>query len=330
MYFIGIDVSKDRLDGISCDDNGVFNKDAFQIANSPKAIEKFLAKYASRGYTPKNTWVCFEHTGSYSLLLSCLLEQAGYRFSMLPPLEVKRSLGITRGKDDRIDAKRLAEYGVTKKSKLKATVLPSKKIQKIKEMLSLRKQLVKTRTGFINSAKDHRIYEQVLEDNEVSSICEGLIEDLDERIEQVDGRIKELLYSDENLKKNYVLLKSVKGIGAQIATQLITHTQNFTCFDNPRKFLCYTGLAPFPNQSGTKQGRTKTSSLRHRYLRSLLQSGVCSAIRHDPELRRYYKRKTAEGKKDFVVKNAVGCKLIYRAFAVVRRQQEFVQHGLAN
>lgn len=53
--------------------------------------------------------ICFEHIGLYSLPLALYLEKQGIPFAMLSALEIKRSMGITRGKNDIIDSKRIAE-----------------------------------------------------------------------------------------------------------------------------------------------------------------------------------------------------------------------------
>ncbi len=43
-----------------------------------------------------------------------------------------------------------------------------------------------------------------------------------------------------------------------------------------------------------------------------------SAKKFDPQMKAYYERKVSEGKK-MVVLNAVRCKIISRAFAVIKR-----------
>lgn len=61
----------------------------------------------------------------------------------------------------------------------------------------------------------------------------------------------DLLKNDTNLKKNYDLLLSVKCVGSVNAIAMIIHTNNFESFENARKYVCYVGVAPFCNTSGT-------------------------------------------------------------------------------
>lgn len=327
MYFIGIDVSKDRLDYVACDENVDFQIDVSQTKNDKKGISGMLKELKRQGINAENAWFCFEHTGHYSLLLSCLLDEEAYRFSMLPPVEVKKSLGLIRGKNDRVDAQRLAEYGATKKHKLKVTKLPSKKLQQLKQLLALRKQLVKSKSSYTNSGKTHQTVDKVVEVSKVVAITDKFVEDYKKAIKEVEREMKRIIKSDKKLRINYDLVTSVKGIGHVIATALLVHTQNFKSFGDPRKFLCYAGMAPFANSSGLWEGVARTSNFRHKYLKSLFSSGVNSAIQHDPELQAYYYRKLKEGKSKGKVINAVSCKLVYRAFAVIRRGTPFVQHG---
>lgn len=288
-----------------------------------------LKNLKGRGFTKQNTWICFEHTGHYSMLLCSLLAADGYTFSMLPPIEVKKSLGLVRGKNDKVDAQRLAEYGATKKHKLKPSKLPAKNLLKIEQLFSLRRQLVKQWTSLTNNLKAQKGMQDVVDNDFGISTTEHLITTLKTSIQDVENQILKIIKSDKELKKSYNLLTSIKGVGTILAFVLLTHTQNFETFDDPRKFICYAGMAPFTNSSGQHTGKARTSWYRHKYLKSLFFNGSRSAIQHDPQLRKYYNDKLQEGKNKLGVLNAVSCKLVYRAFAVMRREQPYVIHGQA-
>ncbi|REC59018.1 IS110 family transposase, partial [Chryseobacterium pennae] len=53
---------------------------------------------------------CFENTGNYGLLLASLLEERQLLYYQVPALEIKLSQGIQRGKNDKVDAWRIARY----------------------------------------------------------------------------------------------------------------------------------------------------------------------------------------------------------------------------
>jgi transposase len=103
LRFIGIDVSKDTLD------IGIYSEEekSTVIKNNKKAILKYFNTLLSN----KNvSHVCIENTGKYSWVLMELLPELDCYFYVVNPLHLKRSLGLIRGKNDKIDAIRIAEF----------------------------------------------------------------------------------------------------------------------------------------------------------------------------------------------------------------------------
>ena len=84
---------------------------------------------------------CMEHTGTYGLLFYGWLAQQGILFCVESGLHIKRSLGMTRGKNDAVDAERIADYALTHKAKLKPYEMPSPLLVKIKQLLTYREQM---------------------------------------------------------------------------------------------------------------------------------------------------------------------------------------------
>ena len=161
----------------------------------------------------------------------------------------------------------------------------------------------------------------------LKNISDDIIDQIDEcesRIEGIEEQIKDLIKSDETMKKNFDLATSVKGVGLVIAAFMLVTTNNFTGFENGRKYACYSGIAPFENTSGKYKGKTKVSHLANKRMKTLLSNGANSARQWDPELRVYYDRKIQEGKEHNLVINSIKCKLVNRVFAVVKRQTPYV------
>ena len=78
-----------------------------------------------------------------------------------------------------------------------------------------------------------------------------------------------IIKQNDELKNNFQKITSVIGVGEITAIKCILETDNFTKFNNPRKFSCHCGLAPFKYQSGSSiRGKTKTSSLCNKSLKS--------------------------------------------------------------
>jgi len=324
-WFVGIDISKDKIDAALVNEmdpkrfiNGTFSNDLKGF----EAMEEWLSKLKVK---VTECLFCMEHTGNYGLLLFAWLSQQNADFCVEPGLQIKRTIGMTRGKDDKVDARRIAIYALEKKSKLKQYHLPSENLIRIKQLLTYRDQLVRLRTSLKNSLKSHRQYEQISSMSFVTSDIQKQIVHLNESIEQTEKQMKEVIKSESELKQNFKLTTSVKGIGLVIGAFMLVSTNNFTGFDNGRKYACYSGIAPFPNESGSSiKGKTQVNHLANKKIKTLLSNGANSAISHDPELKSYYQRKRKEGKEHKVVVNAISCKLVNRIFAVVKRQTPFV------
>ncbi|WP_228811962.1 IS110 family transposase, partial [Nocardia otitidiscaviarum] len=69
---------------------------------------------------------CFENTGNYGLLLARMLEDQQISYYQVPALEIKLSQGIQRGKNDQLDARRIARYAKMYCADLKPSILPEK------------------------------------------------------------------------------------------------------------------------------------------------------------------------------------------------------------
>ena len=323
-YFIGIDISKDHLDValLKAGDLDVF-KDK-KVDNSFKGFDEIQKWLLKQRVKLDDCLFCMEHTGTYGLLLFAWLSQLDIHFCVEPGLKIKRSLGMTRGKNDKVDARRIADYACTNRAKLIPFQMPSNLLLQIKQFLTYRDQQTKIKVSLKNSLKSHDQYQRISGVQGISDEIQQQIEECDQRIDRIDVQIIDLIWTDENLKKNFDLATSVKGIGLVIAAFMLVTTNNFTSFENGRKYACYTGIAPFENSSGTYRGKTRVSHLANKRVKVLLTSGANSALKWDPELRAYYARKIEEGKEHKLVMNSIRCKMVNRVFAVIKRETPYV------
>jgi transposase len=318
---IGIDVSKNTLD--AC----IHSMQIFtRLPNTKKGYSKLFSWVAkSTGCSLEKALFCFEHTGMYSYALACYMSENQANYIMVPGLEIKRSLGIQRGKNDQIDANKIAQYAYHRREEVSLYQLPEKSMNKIRQLLSLREKLVKQRAGYEATLKDLSDFIDCSENRLLFSIPRKLIKELNRHIESTEKEIDSVLEENPDIMNNYRLITSITGIGRQTALQLIVVTNNFLSFNDHRKLASYAGVAPFPYTSGTSiKGRTKVSSLANMRLKSLLSACAISAIRHDPEMKVYYNRRTEIGKHKMNSINAVRNKLLARVFAVIKRGTPYV------
>lgn len=152
---------------------------------------------------------------------------------------------------------------------------------------------------------------------------------LDKDLKSVEANIIGIVNEDENLRRLYLIITSVVGIGFVTAVNLLIHTGGFTQFRDARKLACYCGVAPFEYSSGTSiRGKTRVHFMANKKLKCNLHMASLTAIKLDTDLRAYYERKVAEGKPKMSVLNAVKCKLLARVVAVVNKGEIYVNNRI--
>lgn len=319
--FIGIDISKKTLD---VHIYSTKTSEVFENGNS--GFKKLVKWFEASTHSLANEAVfIFEHTGLYSRNLSLFLESENIPFVIVPGLEIKRSMGLTRGKEDKIDAKRIAIYGFRLRDELEPVKLPSKQLAKLKILLGLRDRLIKQKSGYLANLKESKAF-MVRKENEVFfKVQETLIKTLSKEIKIIEATIKDLINADESLKRNFNLLVSIKGVGPQTAAHMIAYTDNFSKFKTWRKFASYSGIAPFPHSSGTSiRGKNKVSHLANKKMKTLFDLCAKTAIQYNQEMKQFYNRRIEQGKNKMSTINIIRNKLLARMFAVIERKTPYV------
>ena len=159
----------------------------------------------------------------------------------------------------------------------------------------------------------------------LAGVNHEVLQQLKAALKKIDDQIRKTIMQNNDFKHSYNLLNSIPGIGIQTITYLLIVTRNFTLFNHPKKLACYCGVAPFPYQSGTSiKGKNKVHHFANKKLKSLLQMCAMNAKRYDFEIGHYFHKKIEEGKNKMLVYNNIRNKLLKRVFAVIKRQQPYV------
>ncbi len=318
---VGIDISKKTIDVFihTLHLSGVFE-------NAQKGFVAMYKWYRDNCNLPEEEVLfAFEHTGLYSEGLSDFLSKKEVLFIVVSGLEIKRSLGMARGKSDSKDAVSIAKYAFRRREELEPSQLPSQNIRSLRKLLSLRDRMVRQRAGYKASVKEQKGILKHKEDKVLIQIQQKIISELDKHILNIEKELGLIISGDFNLDKIYGLITSIKGVGKQTALFLIAYTDGFTKFKKARKFASYCGTAPFPNQSGTSiRGRTKVSHLANKKIKSLLDMCAKSAIQSSGEMKTYYEKRVEMGKNKMSTINIIRNKLLARIFAVVNRGTPYV------
>jgi transposase len=184
---------------------------------------------------------------------------------------------------------------------------------------------VSQRAGFKASIGEGKRAIEKKEDPLFFKVQEAMIKSFDQQIDVLDKELLNVVQNHPELKTQFDLIVSIKGVGTQTALYMIAVTHAFQKFPNARKFACYAGIAPFPYQSGTSiRGKTKVSHLANKKMKALLSNITGSAIQHNTEMRLYYQKRIEEGKNKMSTQNIIRNKLVARIFAVVERGTPYV------
>jgi|RhiMetdeSRZDD1v2_1073273.scaffolds.fasta_scaffold594576_1 transposase len=274
--------------------------------------------------------ILMEHTGGYSFKFEKYLSRKNIDYCKIPALQIKRSLGVIRGKNDKIDAQRIAEYGWLRKEQLKADQPCSESMERLKFLLNSRDNLVKNRSGLICRLKEIKSTTSLSSGDFLIQSHNRIIKCLSAEIKVYEQKILKEINSDTQLKKTYELIRTVKGVGLIVAAFIIAKTNNFTRFRDARKFNCYAGLAPFKYESGSSiKGKSRVSHLADKTIKTLLNLAAWCAIRYDEELKQYYQKRVSEGMKKMSCINIIRSKMVSRIFAVAKRQTPYINLTVA-
>src|SRR6185503_8317631 len=271
----------------------------------------FVKAFKSKGGKLSNALFCMEHTGIYNnpLLNYCTKQKVAVWLESA--IHIKKSSGLQRGKNDRVDAFRIAIFAYKNREEVKFWEPKRYVIQRLKYLLG-------TRSRTMNALKQLSVpleEEKEFTDSRITKGClnSSSTKALKTELKNIEREIKLIIKGDNELKRIYDQVISVEGIGMITATSIIITTNEFKDITEAKKFACYAGVAPFEHRSGSSvRGKTRVSKMANKTVKTLLHMAALSAIKIGGELKDYFLRKVAEGKNKMSVINAVRNKLIQR------------------
>jgi transposase len=331
---VGIDISKEKIDASAIDVRegqiGLVKLGYQVFENRPMGFRRMIvwAKRLIKGTRHEDVLFCCETTGGYDRALCDYVYAKGLDIWRESALQIKRSMGVRKGKDDKADSLMIAEYAMRHMDKAVFYETPSEAVRELKTLFLYRYKLVQEKTE-----KTVRMKEMEATAAKSKSMT-FILRDARKSIKAIDKSIKECerqilqIYSDnENLKKNYDHINSVSGIGIVNATAFIAYTNNFANFTTANKIASYWNCASFRERSGTsvdKKAYVKcySSSLLKAYLTQAAECTVKNhGIYHD-----YYLRLNAAGKPYGVIINNVRNKLIHMVFSLVNNDMDYEEN----
>lgn len=322
-YFWGVDVSKGWLDVAVHDGTG--RRSSFRVGNKPKDILQGILEHAKRhDMDLAESVLCLEHTGLYGEHLLRVLHEQKVRTYVVPAMQIKKSMGVVRGKTDKLDADRIAGFIRLHYQGLRLWEQPSEVLQRLKLLEGQRARLVQDKVRWTSFIKELGLFHPTDVSGPVLGSSAKMVEILDEQIRSIEAELARLIAQDSELARCKERASSVPGVGPVLSTRFIVATLAFTKFNNPRQIACFAGTAPYPHESGSSiKGRSRVSHLADKSLKTLLHLAAMRAVQIKGELQDYYKRKVAQGKNPMSVLNAVRSKIIHRVFAAVDQDRDY-------
>ena len=321
-FFIGVDVSKLTLD-VSV--RGT--KDHIRIANNAEGLKQLISWLKSLKIALCKCWFVMEYTGGYEYRLIQFCQSRQITFSRVPGLQIKKSLGMQRGKNDKIDARRIAEYGYEKREKLKESQVCNAAIARLKQLLTQRRAFVKDKKAHEHRMKELLAMEDFKGNDPIIKHYKQAVDFALKMIDKTEAEIRKIISKDEAVSRNFSLITSIPGIGDVNGWMTIAYTENFECFPNGRTYGAYIGIVPYEHTSGTSiKKRSRVSQMANKPLKGDLSMAAKASVQHDPEMKSYYERRIEAGKRHMSVMNEVKFKLVLRMFAVVNKGKVYVKN----
>jgi transposase len=320
-YFIGIDIAKDTLEFCLLKDSKTLLQSSTQ--NSVKGIQAFMKEMKCiPGLNVSNVLFCMEHTGIYNNHLLKYLIDKQCHIWLERGAQIKYSLGLQRGKNDKIDAERIAIYAYKNRESVRLWTPPREVIVQLRSLTSLRNRLLKCLYLLKVPLKEIKLFSLKKDQARLSALCKSSIAALDKDLERVNKQILEIIMQDPELNRLFNIITSVDGVGVVTAAEIIITTNEFKNITEAKKFACYSGVAPFEHSSGSSvRGKTRVSHMANKTIKQLLHLCAMTVIQKPGEIQDYYLRKVKEGKNKMLIINAIRNKLILRIFSCVKNDR---------
>lgn len=300
--YVGIDVSKDRLD-VHVQPSG----ESFSVARDGEGLTALIARL--QPLAP--SLVAVEATGGFEIIVAASIGGAGMPLVVVNPAQVRhyaQAIG-KRAKTDAVDAEVIARFAEATKPQPRP--LPDEATQLLADLIARRRQIIVMMVAERQRAT--RLPKRL------KKSCERVIRMLEKELTELDREIDTTVRGSPAWREKEDLLASVPGVGSITARTLIAELPELGQLDR-RKITSLVGLAPFTRQSGKWRGKSFISGGRGS-VRAALFIAALSAVRHNPTIRVFYQRLIAAGKPKMVAIIASMRKLLTILNAIARDQK---------
>ena len=266
--------------------------------------------------------VIMEATGIYSEAVSVFLYNLGFFVFVEPPLKVKRAF-YERGKSDPVDSRQIAEYGFRFADRLHTWQPKEAIIDTLAALLTTRENLTVFQAGCKSTVKGLKKKPNA---DTLIGVYEKSIENTKAQIKEVDRLIDEQIASNPRIVQTFEHVCSIPKVGRLLALNLLLITDGFTAHVDHRQLAAFIGICPFEHQSGSSvYRRPQADAAGPARMRKLLYLASMRMRANFPEYKKYYERKTAEGKSGKLVLNNISNKTLKLICGVIRSGKPYIE-----
>jgi transposase len=302
--YVGIDVSKDRLDVAMLGEN-----QAKQFSNAKDGIAQLVKEMVEL----QPELIVVEATGGYQRAVVDALFHAGLILAVVNPARVRQfaRAGGLLAKTDKLDAQLLAVFGQRMQPKRYEGKTEAEK--QLSALLVRRKQLEE-----MLKAEQNRL-------RTISPSLRGSVERsiafLKDEKKRLEEQIEQFLKEQKGWQEQREILSSAPGVGKVTTATLLADLPELGKMDR-KKIAALVGVAPMNYDSGKRRGYRKTKGGRTD-VRSVLYMSTLVATRYNPVIQAQYQQLLKRGKVKKVALTACMRKFLTILNAMVRDQQPF-------
>src|SRR6185503_8075741 len=301
--FVGIEVSKDRLD-VHVRPSG----EVFAVSRDSDGLEDIV----TRLQTLAPRLIVVEATGGFETVVASAIGAAGLPLAVINPRQI-RAFATACGqmaKTDRLDAQVIAHFAEAVQPEARA--IPDESARALGELVTRRRQII----GMMVAERNRR---RQLTQPRLLKTVDRILATLQEQLSAIEQDIDEAIRGTPAWREKEELLTSAPAIGPKIARILIADLPELGTLTR-RKIAALAGTAPFTRDSGKWRGQRSIAGGRGS-VRAALFMAVLVSIRRNLPLAALYHRLRAAGKPAKVAIVAAMRKLLVTLNAMLRDKQ---------
>lgn len=311
QFWVGVDVSKLKLDVAVLDARGKFKQKVF--ANDTQGHGQLRDWLMQRGAAPLPSRVCMEATGPYSEACAAALTDAGWVVAVVNPARVKGFAQgeLSRNKTDSADAALLARFCAQMKPEpWQPAPMEVRQLRALVDRLQVLRDM---------QQQERNRLEAQASNEAVTQSIHGHLAWLEQCARQLQQQIDDHIDGHPGLRQDAQLLASIPGLGRVTTPKVLAFLGDVRRFANAKALAAFIGVTPKQRESGSSvRGRSMISRTGHAQMRKALYMPALVAARHNPAVKVFSDRLKAGGMAPKAVVGACMHKLALLIYGVLR------------